>query len=441
MLESIHLKNVGPAPEMKMDLAPRLNLITGDNGLGKSFLLDVAWWALTRTWAGHPVRPSLATVASRQSATIAFSFEGKQKTRSFKSKFVPKEQEWTSGPGRPADPGLVIYARVDGGFSVWDPIRNQKVREIAQANGTELPPRFYGFDRSHVWDGLPGEGARMLCNGLIRDWVSWQLEKGWNFNALSKALETMSEPGDPLAPGKSSTRISVNDVRDYPTIHTSYGEDVAIVLASAAIRRIAALTYLLVWTWSEHEAMSKQLDLTPARRIVFLVDEVESHLHPRWQRSVVPSLLGVVSALAPRADVQLLVATHSPLVLASVEASFDTSRDAWFDLDLVRETKANRVKLEKRTYLRHGEIGNWLTSEAFDLGSPRSLEAEHVLDEAAQVLSTSTVDEKVARQLDTKLRAVLGDIDPFWVRWRFVGEKQGWLKPNGESPAPKGKRK
>jgi hypothetical protein len=31
MLESIHLKNVGPAPEMKMDLAPRLNLITGSS--------------------------------------------------------------------------------------------------------------------------------------------------------------------------------------------------------------------------------------------------------------------------------------------------------------------------------------------------------------------------------------------------------------------------
>lgn len=46
MLKSIHLKNVGPAPEMEMELAPRLNLITGDNGLGKSFLLDVAWWAL-----------------------------------------------------------------------------------------------------------------------------------------------------------------------------------------------------------------------------------------------------------------------------------------------------------------------------------------------------------------------------------------------------------
>ncbi len=48
MLKSLRLKNVGPAPEM--ELAPRLNLITGDNGLGKSFLLDVAWWALTRRW-------------------------------------------------------------------------------------------------------------------------------------------------------------------------------------------------------------------------------------------------------------------------------------------------------------------------------------------------------------------------------------------------------
>ena len=57
MLEYLHLKNVGPAPEMEMELAPRLNLITGDNGLGKTFLLDIAWWVLTRTWARVPVTP------------------------------------------------------------------------------------------------------------------------------------------------------------------------------------------------------------------------------------------------------------------------------------------------------------------------------------------------------------------------------------------------
>ena len=77
MLEYLHLTNVGPAPEMEMELAPRLNLITGDNGLGKSFLLDVAWWALTRRWphdlnanltSGYAARPTDVKVT----ATIEF---------------------------------------------------------------------------------------------------------------------------------------------------------------------------------------------------------------------------------------------------------------------------------------------------------------------------------------------------------------------------------
>jgi hypothetical protein len=48
MLRQLKLRNVGlRAPINFEPVAPRLNLITGDNGLGKSFLLDVSWWALT----------------------------------------------------------------------------------------------------------------------------------------------------------------------------------------------------------------------------------------------------------------------------------------------------------------------------------------------------------------------------------------------------------
>jgi predicted ATPase len=66
MLEYLELDNVGPAPRMKIEFAPRVNIITGDNGLGKSFLLDTAWWALTGAWpaevnrrmtSGLPARP------------------------------------------------------------------------------------------------------------------------------------------------------------------------------------------------------------------------------------------------------------------------------------------------------------------------------------------------------------------------------------------------
>jgi len=49
MLRKLHLKGVGPAKEFgPVNFAKRLNFITGDNGLGKSFLLDTAWWVPTR---------------------------------------------------------------------------------------------------------------------------------------------------------------------------------------------------------------------------------------------------------------------------------------------------------------------------------------------------------------------------------------------------------
>lgn len=50
MLTNLVLDGVGPAKHLEAAFSERLNLITGDNGLGKSFLLDVAWFALTRTW-------------------------------------------------------------------------------------------------------------------------------------------------------------------------------------------------------------------------------------------------------------------------------------------------------------------------------------------------------------------------------------------------------
>ena len=72
MLKSLKLKGVGPAEAFgPVEFAPRLNFITGDNGLGKSFLLDIAWWALTRTWARNsPAVPRRGT----EEASIAYAY-------------------------------------------------------------------------------------------------------------------------------------------------------------------------------------------------------------------------------------------------------------------------------------------------------------------------------------------------------------------------------
>ena len=50
MIRHLETTNIGPTEHLEMQFAPRLNLMTGDNGLGKSFLLDIIWWCMTKFW-------------------------------------------------------------------------------------------------------------------------------------------------------------------------------------------------------------------------------------------------------------------------------------------------------------------------------------------------------------------------------------------------------
>jgi DNA repair exonuclease SbcCD ATPase subunit len=61
MIKHLKLTNVGPSSKMELEFGERLNLITGDNGPGKSFLLDILWWVLTRKWPAE-VNPKLTAV-------------------------------------------------------------------------------------------------------------------------------------------------------------------------------------------------------------------------------------------------------------------------------------------------------------------------------------------------------------------------------------------
>jgi hypothetical protein len=206
---------------MDITFKRRMNFLVGDNGLGKSFLLDAAWWALTRTWARYPLTPKRQTLLIRNGKArgteipdpqITYRYTKKTGggTHQHTSRFDREAQIWPLPPGRPPMPGLVLYAQVDGGFSCWDPARNYWRGENPDREAA------YRFTPDEIWDGLPLDAPDKLCNGLITDWGYWQLEKGQPFKQLRRVLKTLSpSAAEPLQPGGLTSNGSITSVKSF----------------------------------------------------------------------------------------------------------------------------------------------------------------------------------------------------------------------------------
>ena len=429
MLERLELANVGPAPAMSLDLAPRFNLFTGDNGLGKSFLLDVAWWALTRRWP-QEVNPRMTSGLPAQPRDPAAPAKILLRVRSattdveYEATYSSADGAWKGNRGRPWAPGLVVYAHADGSFSVWDPVRNYWNRRTGAA---ERRPA-YVFTEAEVWDGLWNQSASRpvpVCNGLLYDWAHWINARDDRAEAMATVLRALAPTAaDTFVPGPL-VRLSLQDAREIPSIVTrGHAGPVPVLHASAGVRRAVALAYMLTWTRSEHRLAVQRTSHAPARRTIILFDEVESHLHPRWQRSMLKSLQEAGGAIFAGMDFQYLVSTHSPLVLASAEPWFDAAQDAWFDIDLAGDPP--RVTLQRRPYVPLGTAGHWLTSEAFDLATDRgSVEAEEAVLRARAVLRERAPRLDAVMEVHDGLRRTLPELDPFWVRWNAFVERCG----------------
>lgn len=401
MLDFLSFHGVGPAPVLgPLALGPRLNFITGDNGLGKSFVLDAAWWVLTGTPAADRRITPQADVAV---PSIDYRLGGADRSP---GQWVWEYGRWHHVGAVDTRPALVVYAHADGGFGVWDSLRN-----------TGSPEAFH-FSQTELWQGTASGEHGRLCNGLIHDWVRWQrTPRSAAFAALKQLLKALSPSAEEmLLPGKPCY-LGMLDDTEYPTLRRPQGV-VPLPHTSSAIRRVMALAYTVLWAWRGHQRACRQAGVGPAAELVFLVDEVECHLHAKWQRRIIPALLSVIEGLTRRRlAVQMIVATHSPLVLASMEAQFDEDRDALFTLGL----QEGQVQLVQQPWARQGDVVNWLVSESFGLRQARSLEAEAAIDAAEAWMrgqrTRLPAGLETEAQIQARLLQTLPAGDHFWPCW------------------------
>jgi len=441
MISKLKLHHIGPVPDLTAEFGERLNLITGDNGLGKTFLLDACWYALTRTWAGGDTQAFYPSADSPKSAgpAIDFTVIGKTgKPADNRAEFQFKSQTWKPKQAHPAMPGLVIYARIDGGFSVWDPARNYWHDKDAEVRR----PDAYHFTSDHVWNGLEqGEGSRKdyLCNGLIRDVDSWHAKANGSISLLQKVLEALSPTESEQLKVGESVRVRKDDVRDTPTLEMPYGP-VPVTQIAAGMRRVLGLAYLLVWAWEEHQKAAR-LEKEPAtNRIVILFDEIEAHLHPKWQRVFLPALLKVIDDLllnGKAKSVQFIVTTHAPLVLGSVESSWNASKDQLYDFDLTQGKSGKPVvTFSELDFAKHGSAENWLESESFDLSSGYAPDAEKAMARADDfMLNHPEPDQSPLKEIEAvhaELLTALGGDDEYMPYWLPYYDRRSKKKKGGK---------
>jgi hypothetical protein len=397
-LSFLEINGIGPTKSCAIEFGDRLNILTGDNGLGKTFVLDAAWYALTGQWAGDPLIPADSDSKVEPSIKFSISSDSHHKKTPVTATFDFHAGTWHEEGKRREIPGLVVYARVDGSFAVWDP-----AAPVTTGQSPALK-----FSREGVWDGIPGR-----IEGLIRDWGRWQSKDETSpFDVFVAVLERLSPPDlGKLTPG-DPVRLT-GDPREIPTLVHPY-DTVPITQTSAGVRRIVTLAYLIVWAWSEHELHCRRKARTTDSKMVILVDEVEAHLHPKWQRVILPALLDISKSLSDHLAIQLLLTTHSPLVLASGESVFEDADDKLFSLDL---NASRAVTLQERQFVKYGRIDSWLRSPIFQLDQARSTDAEAIIRQAVELQTASKSSKAEVEVLTKKLIDVLPVEDPFWPRW------------------------
>ena len=155
--------------------------------------------------------------------------------------------------------------------------------------------------------------------------------------------------------------------------------------------------------------------------MVVIVDELEAHLHPKWQRTVLPALMSIGKLLSSDLVMQTLAATHSPMVLASIESMFESDHDVLYHLF----TDEGRVKLEPLNFVRYGDVSAWLQSPLFGLRQARSKEAERAIEAAKAIQLQSEPTEEQVAEISADLKRYLAPDDKFWPRWLYFAEMHG----------------
>jgi predicted ATPase len=187
------------------------------------------------------------------------------------------------------------------------------------------------------------------------------------------------------------------------------GVQLPVVELSDGYRAVLSMTFELVRLMADRFGEGRVFSDDSTSIVppgVVLIDEIDAHLHPSWQREIGPWL----TRLFP--NVQFIVTTHSPYVCQAAQKG-----SVWTLPAPGSSEPMHRIEGEQLTRVLYGDVLHVLNSEAFGGLPGRSDEALQALDRLAGLnrrldhgtLSAAEGQERQA--LEDKLAPVIGGDD------------------------------
>jgi recombinational DNA repair ATPase RecF len=124
-----------------------------------------------------------------------------------------------------------------------------------------------------------------------------------------------------------------------------------------------------------------------AEPAIVLIDEIDLHLHPSWQRKLIKSLSEIF------VNTQFIATAHSPLVVQA-------ATDADANVVLLKREGDQTIVSQNPVDVRGWRVDQILTSSFFNLETARSLETEKKLAQQATLLNKEKLSAKERRELD-----------------------------------------
>jgi predicted ATP-binding protein involved in virulence len=326
-LEKLCLRNFRGVAKLDLDFAHQTTVLVGVNGVGKSAILDalaiafsqLAWRINDYPQKSRPIASGDLKIGERHASIVLdIQFHGHplswrlahnkggqprgrpdlaSKLDALNEAIKTLHQHWShveEDRQEPFDLPLAVYYDVHRAV-VETPMR---VREQLQHNPFEayrdaLDHGGADFKRFFIW----------FRNR--EDWENEQRRDEPNFrDRYLKAVRTATE----TFTGFTNIRIRRNPLRmtvekdglELAVEQLSDGEKCLLALVGDLARRLALL----------NPGRKNPLDGDG----IVLIDEIDLHLHPRWQRNILPRLEKTFP------NCQFVVSTHSPQILSHVQA-------------------------------------------------------------------------------------------------------------------------